>query len=116
MTKSGAPPIHHPRQWPQPRGLAPPIPPLKNVRPQMRVALAIRQVDIEPLKRPNSLGNQAQQRHASIIYPEARGPLVILGFSCYEFASRRLPPAFSISAARAPSSSIGYTHAITAAR
>jgi len=49
------------------------------MRPKMRIALAIRQVDIEPLKRPNSFGNQAQQRHPYIIYPVALGPLVILG-------------------------------------
>src|ERR1039457_1251558 len=35
-------------------------------------------------------------------------PLLYWAFKCYEFASRRLPPAFSISAARAPSSSTGY--------
>src|SRR5208282_4239519 len=54
----------------------------------MRVALAVRQVDIQPLKRPHSSGDHAQQRHASIIYPESRGPLIIPAFSCYESASR----------------------------
>jgi hypothetical protein len=46
----------------------------------MRVALAIRKIHAEPLKRPNSLGNQPQQRHRYSIYPVALRPLVILGF------------------------------------
>ena len=38
----------------------------------MRVALAIGEVDVEMLERPNSFRNKAQQRHASIIYPAVR--------------------------------------------
>src|SRR5580658_1974518 len=81
IRETGAWPTHHARQSPQHRRLPRPIHPRENMRPQMRVALAIRQVHIEPLERPNSLRNQAQQRHAYIIYPEAREPLVILDFS-----------------------------------
>ena len=72
-------PSHDTRQRPQHRRFPQPIHARENVRPKMRVARTIRQVDIEPLKRPNSFGDEVQQRHAYIIYPVALRPLVILG-------------------------------------